>query len=128
MFKEDEGIDLDNFSIEDEINKFEGLEANGWDVILRLYTAPKKKNGLIMPDSVHTEQQFTGCVGLVVKVAEGAYKDLRYSETGEWCKTGQWRIFPRHAGYKIYYEGIPLYVLKEDGIGPKVDDPSKITR
>lgn len=128
MNKEDEGIDLATFSIEEELLKFKDMQANGWDVVLRLYTEPKIKNGLVMPDKVHNEQQFSGCVGLVVKVAPGAYKDARYKETGPWCQEGEWRIFPRHSGYKIHYDGIPIFIIKEDGIGPRVEDPSKITR
>lgn len=129
MSKEDKGIDLATFSIEEELAKFKDIEATGWDVIVRLYVAPQvTKGGLLIPDSAHNEQQFSGCVGLVVKVSPGAYKDPRYSDTGPWCKEGEWRVFPRHSGYKISYDGIPLFIIKEDGIGPKVQDPSKISR
>jgi len=129
MYQKDEGINLDNFSIEEEIKKFQGeVEPDGWDVVLRVYVEPQVKNGLIIPDKVHDEQQITGCVGLVVAMAPGVYKDERYKNTGKWCQLGQWRLFPRFVGYTIYHDGIPLRILKEDQVGPKAADPRKINR
>lgn len=128
MTKEDLGIDLQNFSKEEEIARFNGMKPQGWTVIIRLYTEPKMKNGLYMPDIVHDEQQYKNCVGLVVKKSRAAYLDSRYEQTGSWCEVGDWVIFPRHSGYKIHYEGIPIFVLKEDAIDVVIDDPTKINR
>lgn len=126
MSKEDLGIDLQNFSKEEEFAKFNGMQPQGWTVIIRLYTEPKIKNGLYMPDIVHDEQQYKNCVGLVVKKSKAAYLDDRYNQTGSWCEVGDWVIFPRHSGYKIHYEGMPIFVLKEDAIDVVIDDPTKI--
>lgn len=128
MSKEDLGIDLQNFSKEEEISKFEDVEPQGWTILVRLYTEPKVKNGLYIPDIVHDEQQYKNCVGLVVRKSKAAYLDDRYNQTGEWCKVGDWVGFPRHAGYKIHYEGLPVFVLKEDAIDFVIGDPTKITR
>lgn len=128
MIKEDLGIDLQNFVPHEEIAKFEDVEPQGWTILVRLYTEPKVKNGLYMPDIVHDEQQYKNCVGLVVKKSKAAYLDDRYNQTGQWCDVGDWVVFPRHAGYKIHYEGIPIFVLKEDAIDLVIRDPSKIAR
>lgn len=128
MIKEDLGIDIQNFIPEEEIAKFEGVRPQGWTVVVRLYTEPKVKNGLYKPDIVHDEQQYRSCVGLVVKKSKAAYLDDRYTQTGQWCKEGDWVVFPRHAGYKIHHDGIPIFVLKEDAIDLVIDDPTKISR
>lgn len=128
MTKEDLGIDLTNFSKEEEVAKFKDIEAKGWTLLVRLYTEPKVKNGLYMPDIVHDEQQYRSCVGLVVRKSKAVYLDDRYNQTGQWCDVGDWVVFPRHAGYKIHYEGMPIFVLKEDAIDLVIGDPSKITR
>ena len=125
----DEGIDLENFSKEEEIAKFAGIHAVGWAILVRLYVEPKITKGKIfIPDKAHDEQQYRGCVGLVIKKSKGAYLDDRYAQTGPWCEVGDWVGFPRHAGYKIYHNGLPVWVLKEDGIDYKTDNPRTITR
>jgi len=128
MSKEDLGIDLQNFFPDEEIAKFKDVEPQGWTILVRLYTEPKVKNGLYMPDIVHDEQQYRSCVGLVVRKSKAAYLDDRYDKTGQWCDVGDWVVFPRHAGYKIHYEGMPIFVLKEDAIDLVIKDPSKIAR
>jgi co-chaperonin GroES (HSP10) len=125
---EDLGIDLKTFSKEEEIKKFDGFEPQGWNVIIRLYTKTKKVGSLIMPDSVHEEQQYQGCVGLVVKKSKGAYNDPRYERTGDWCQVGDWVVFPRHAGYRVTYNGMPVFVLKEDAIDVVITDPTSVKR
>ncbi len=126
--EEDLGIDLSNFSKEEEIAKFDGFEPQGWNVIVRLYVKPQMVNGVYMPDAVHEDQQYHNCVGIVVKKSKGAYNDPRYDRTGEWCKVGDWVVFPRHAGYKVTYKGMPVFVLKEDAIDVIIEDPSSIRR
>jgi co-chaperonin GroES (HSP10) len=124
---EDLGIDLDNFDIPAEIAKFDDMNPLGWKVIVRVYTPPKKRaSGLYIPDNIHCEEQYRNCTGLVVKIAEDAYKDERYKSP--WCKVGDWVIFPRHAGYKIHYKGSPIFVLNEDAIDVKIAKPTYITR
>lgn len=128
-YKHDEGIDVDNFDINAEIAKFDSMKPQGWSIIVRLYTSTKKTlGGIIIPDTAHDEQQYRSCTGLVVKKSKGAYLDDRYVNTGAWCEEGDWVIFPRHAGYKIFYEGVPIWVLKEDAIDVVIDDPRRITR
>ena len=127
--KEDTGIDLADFNKAKEVNKFEDIEPQGWTILVRLYTKPKKSvNVLYMPDSVHDEQQFRSCVGLVIKKAKATYLDNRYSQTGKWCEVGDWVLFPRHAGYKITYDGMPTFVLKEDAIDAVLKNPEIIER
>jgi co-chaperonin GroES (HSP10) len=125
---EDLGIDLTNFSKEEEIAKFKAFKPQGWTILVRLYTKPKKVNGLIMPDKTHDEQHYFVCTGLVVRKSKGAYKDSRYEQTGKWCKVGDWVVFPKAAGYKVTIDGMPCYVLKEDAIDLIIPDPIRVNK
>lgn len=129
MNKEDIGIDLDTFSIEKEIAKFDDMKVDGWDIVIRLYMEPAvTKGGILLTPKTQEEGEYTNCVGLVVKKSSAAYLDNRYEQTGSWCEVGEWRTFPRHAGWKMKYKGMPVFVLKEDAVGPKVPDPRYVTR
>ncbi len=129
MNKDNTEIDLTNFSKEEEIAKFKGAQAKGWTVLIRLYMGSKKTpGGLIIPDESHDNEQYISCSGLVVGKGKAVYLDKRYEESGPWCEIGDWVVFPRHAGYKIFYNGLPLFVVKEDAIDIVVDDPSTVRR
>lgn len=128
MNKEDTGIDLNNFDKNAEIAKFAGLRVPGWKLAVRLYIAPQTKNGMLIPDIRHSEQQYENCAGLIVGMGKGAYKDARYEHTGPWCQIGDWVCFPRHSGVRLVYDGIPLFVIQEDAILGCIDDPSIVSR
>lgn len=128
-YTEDSGIDLDTYSKEEEIAKFKDIKAVGWNILVRLYTAPKKtKGGIIMTDQTQDEQKYSNCTGLVVRVSDHAYKDKRYKDTSSWCKEGDWVVFARHAGYRIAHKNMPVFVLKEDAIDLIIKDPRTISR
>lgn len=127
--EEDLGIDLKNFFKEEEIAKFKDIEPKGWTLLVRLYIEPEvTKGGIILMSSTQQEGEYKNCVGLVVKKSKAAYLDSRYEQTGSWCEIGDWVVFPRHAGYKIYYNKIPVFVLKEDAIDAVISDPTIINR
>ncbi len=122
-------IDMNKFSISEEIAKFDKMKVDGWDVVIRLYMEPQQTAGGLWKTAKTIEEgEYANCVGLVVKIAEGAYKDPRYEQTGRWCEVGEWRMFPRHGGNKYKYKGIPIFVMKEDAIGPRVEDPRDVSR
>jgi len=129
MIKDEVGIDLENFSKEAEIEKFKDIKMQGWSILVRLYITPQQtKKGIILPGQFQDDEKYRNCVGLVVKKSTGAYLDARYNDTGPWCKVGDWVVFPRHAGYRILYKNLPVFVLKEDAIDAVVEDPSIVSR
>ena len=122
--KQDEGIDLETFNVEQEILKFKNLKLSGWNIAVRLYTAPQKLGNLYIPDSIRSEDQYKNCVGFVVGMSKGAYQDEhRYKYTGAYCKLGDCVLFPMHSGFKISYYGAPLFILNEDVISAVLADP-----
>lgn len=127
--KRDLGIDLKNFSKEEEIKKFDGYTVPGWRIAVRLYIETAvTKGGILLPQTMHEDQQYKACVGLVVKQAKAAYLDPRYELTGKWCEIGDWVVFPRHAGTQVNYRALPLMLLQEDSVIGVVDNPSDISR
>jgi co-chaperonin GroES (HSP10) len=126
---DDEGIELATFDKEVEIAKFEDCEAPLWQVVIRLYTTPQvTKGGLFLTDKTREDEQYNRIVGLVVKVAPGAYKDARYKDTGPACKVGDWVVIARHSGLRMKYKGLPIFCTKEDGIELVVKNPTDIER
>ncbi len=124
---DDEGIDLTNFNLEEELTKFEDCTAPGWKIFIRLYTGPKKtKSGLYIPDTVHDEQQYRNLVGLVIKLGPDAYKGKRY--TTPWCKVGDWVVIPRHAGTRSSFRGMPVFSLNDDALEYVVKNPADVTK
>ncbi len=127
--KEDIGIDLMDFSKEEEIARFKGIRPVGWNVILRLYSPKRMKGSIHLSDNAYeTELGRAGCVGLVVGKSKDAYQDERYKDTGHWCELADWVCFAPHLGYRIFYDGLPAIVLKEDMIDAVLEDPAKVSR
>lgn len=128
MNRLDEGIDLNNFSIEEEVAKYSNTKVPLWKLLIRMYKASQTtESGLIMPDSFHNDQEYSGCVGLIVGMGPLAYKGERFhGEVG--CSLGEWRIFPRHNALKIHHDGVPLFLLDDDLIGIHVDDPRIVSQ
>jgi co-chaperonin GroES (HSP10) len=123
------GIDLETFSIEEELAKHKNVDIPGWHVLIRLYVKPiKTKGGIYLTPKIQEEEIYSRPVGLVVAISPSAYKDSRYKDTGPWCKLGEWRVFERHNGYRIFIDGIAYWYLPEDAVGMRVNDPSIITK
>lgn len=123
------GIDVETFSIEEELKKHKDEYVPGWHVLVRLYMKPNRtKTGIIITDKTHDDQIYENPIGLVVAISPSAYTDSRYEITGPWCKKGEWRVFARHSGYRIFKKGIPYWYLPEDAIGMREDDPRDVTR
>jgi hypothetical protein len=124
------GIDVNNFDKEAEIAKYKGLGMKAREAVaIRLFIRPKMQGKFLIPDSIHEDQKFSNCVGLVVKVSKNAYKsdDKRFAN-GPWCEEGDWVIFPRHAGDRLSYKNSPIFFIWEDGIWTDLEDPRDVTR
>lgn len=122
--KEDKGINLEEFSFKEELEKVKNIHPQGWNVLARLYIEQEERpSGLITPDSYRKEQEYQNCQGIVLKLAKGVYESDRYKETGSWCKPGDWIVFSPYSGIKIH-RGDDIYCfLKEDMIEAIVTDP-----
>lgn len=73
-------------------------EPCGWNVLVLQYVTPERKGGLIMPVQVQREDEFQGCVGIVLRLGPEAYKDQRKFPRGPWVAAGDWVAWPRLKG------------------------------
>lgn len=113
------GIDLDNFSIEEEIAKYQDdnfAKMVNYNVLVRQYiSSPKTKGGLYIPEKSLQNERYDSCIGLVVKTSPLAYDHPDF-EKGSWCEVGEWVLFSTaHAQSRVIY-GNPCYFVQEKGI------------
>ena len=132
----DQGIDFENYNLDEEIAKYQGDEPQGWQVLIRVYVpyAPETyaNSSILMTDQFADENnnknKISNFVGLVVKLSKSAYQDERYSLTGPYCKVGDWVMFPRAHGHTYSYKGQTTITLNDDAILKVVNDPRDVTR
>jgi hypothetical protein len=132
VHKKDEGLDINNLSLPEQLEKYCGITPRGYSIITRLVTVPQSShdNPLGLTDEQHAEQVFRPCIGLVLAVAEDAYGDKERFPNGSWCKPGDFILFPSTSGYYIYYDSQPLYLIKEHAVDARIEPwaVSKISR
>ncbi|MGV8131434.1 MAG: hypothetical protein ACP5N7_05045 [Candidatus Pacearchaeota archaeon] len=132
---DDPGIDFENYILEEEILKYQGVEPVGYQLLIRVYV-PKKITqigSLLLADEsidkLNQDAKFTNLTGLVVKMAKGVYRDDdRYLYTGAYCELGDWVQFPRASGHTFAHNGITSIYITEDYILGKVKDPRTIAK
>jgi co-chaperonin GroES (HSP10) len=129
---EDEGIDFENYSLEEEITKFDGLNPVGHKILIRVYVPLKKdktESGLYIPDNsaskAHDDERYRGFVGLVIKMGPECYLDERFIK-GPRCQVGDWVTFTRAFGASRAWNGITAINVNDDDIMDIVDDPRKV--
>lgn len=135
ILKDDPGIDFENYSLEEEIAKYEGVEPVGYQILIRVYVPKtiKQLGNILLPEEsiskLNQDAKFTNLTGLVIKLAPGVYKDQeRYQYTGPYCQVGDWVQFPRASGHSFAHNGLTSIYMTEDYILGKVKDPRTITR
>jgi len=132
----EEGIDFETYNLQEEIEKYDGYDPCGYQLLCRIYKPiieEKTKGGIILTDTEISKKaqdaQITNFVGLVVKIAKAVYEDKeRYSLTGKYCKVGDWVIFKRTYGDTFCYKGLPTITIDEDRILGVVEDPRSISK
>lgn len=135
ILKDDPGIDPINYSLEEEIKKYQGISPVGWQILIRVYV-PKKitqiGNIILADESVsklNQDAKFTNLTGLVIKLASGVYRDMeRYTLTGPYCQVGDWVQFPRAHGHSFVHNGLTSIYMNEDSILGIIEDPRTISR
>lgn len=131
-----EGIDFENYNLQEEIKKYDGYEPVEYQLLCRIYKPiieNKTKGGIILPETEiyrkAQDAQITNFVGLVIKIAPAVYKDEeRYRLTGKYCQVGDWVLFKRAYGDTFCYNGLPTISINEERIIGRVKDPRKISK
>lgn len=132
----DEGLDLSKLDKDAEIAKYsDDVEPLGWSIIVRLYTEPQTipdGTKYLNTDAEHAEQVYNSFLGLVVSIGPLAWIESEESKklglskyhSGPWCNVGDFIVFPRTAGYYLYFDGNPLFVIKEHAPDVRIKDRS----
>jgi len=129
-FDPNEGMDLEILSKEAEIARFEGVETQGFQLLVLLYIPPKKHKGIYIPDATHDDYRFRACTGLVVQKGRDSY-GKRFDSLADhkvWCNIGDWIAFPRHEGIQLKIDGKECQFLNDASVLAKIDDPRRIMR
>jgi co-chaperonin GroES (HSP10) len=118
--------------------------ACGWLLYLKIYTAPKTKiikdkdgnpvigaNGkpmvIEMPDSIVEDSRWGSAVGLVCSRGPLSYKAERFKGI-EWCRVGDWVIYPQHRGTNLLYKDTPFLIINDDDILGVIENPEDVRK
>ena len=97
-------------------------------MIKQIESADKTDGGVILPDTVKDDADYLNNIGQVVAVGNCAYQEWAEGNNkfgGEsWCSTGDWVVWPRHAGQKFLWRNEAYVILGDDQVIMTVEDPS----
>ena len=103
-------------------------QPTGWRILLLPFQGKKKTSGgIYLPDEVQEREAVGTVCGYVLRVGPLAYQDYnKFSNTGAWCKEGDWVIFGRYAGSRFKIEGGEVRLLNDDEILATINNPEDI--
>jgi co-chaperonin GroES (HSP10) len=102
-------------------------ELPGFHVLVRPVSVKSiTKGGIFIPDSTKDDMAYLTTVGRVLKIGELAYKDIDKFPNGHWCDAGDYVCYGKHAGTKLFYQGVRLILLFDDQIMMRVMDPKDL--
>lgn len=81
---------------------------------------------IYMPPTINAADRFRSCVALVISIGEECYRDEKYSESGPYCKVGDWIMIPRNVGLQVNFRGVPVQLVPEDAVYCVISDPTHI--
>ena len=99
----------------------------GYHLLIQPVSIKKEtKGGIILPDRVKDDVAYLTTVGKVLDVGADAYIDQDKFPNGPWCNVDDYICYGKHAGTKLFYQGVRLILLFDDQIIMKVDDPKDL--
>jgi co-chaperonin GroES (HSP10) len=102
-------------------------ELPGFHILVRpISVKSETKGGILLPDSTKEDISYLTTVGKVLAIGDIAYLDKERFPTGDWCQVGDHVCYGKHAGIKLFYQGVRLILLYDDQIIMKVIDPKDL--
>jgi len=86
----------------------------------------KSAGGILIPESVRADRDYLNTVGKVLALGELAFKDEEIYRTGPWVKPGDYVVYTKYAGSKLWWKGVQLLIIKAGAIELVVDKPEDI--
>ena len=108
----------------------------GYLVALKIYVEPDelsvvqtddgKSVTLYRPISVQAEEKYQSCSALVCALGPEAYNGDKFSDSGPWCKVGDWVMIPRYEATAVSYRGVAVALIPDDRIMAVITDPTDV--
>lgn len=86
----------------------------------------KSAGGILIPESVRSDREYLSTVGRVLALGELAFKDEEIYRTGPWVKPGDYVVYTKYAGSKLWWKGVKLLIIKAGSIELVVDKPEHL--
>jgi co-chaperonin GroES (HSP10) len=86
----------------------------------------KSAGGILIPESVRGDFEYLNTVGRVLALGELAFKDETVYKTGPWVAPGDYVVYTKFAGSKLYWKGVKLMLIKAAAIELVIDRPDYI--
>lgn len=83
----------------------------------------KSAGGILLPDTFRQEREYLNTVGRVLSLGELAFMDEDIYRKGPWVKPGDYIVYSKFAGQKIFWKGVKLLIVKAAAIELVVDKP-----
>jgi co-chaperonin GroES (HSP10) len=96
----------------------------GVGILVRpVQTRKKSAGGILIPESVRSDMEYLTTVGRVLSLGELAFVDEDIYRNGPWVKPGDYVVYAKYAGSKIWWKGVKLLLIKAAAIELVVDKP-----
>lgn len=114
--------------IREKVGDLSGLDLAGVQVLVGTYIRPgKTKGGIILTDKIKDEDLYQGKVGLVLKVAPGAFVDAADAKfNGFTVKEGDWVFFRVMDGAALSIQGHHCRMLEDVHVRGKLKNPDMV--
>ena len=83
----------------------------------------KSAGGILLPDTFREDREYLNTVGRVLAIGELAFKDEEIYKTGAWVKPGDYIVYAKLVGQKIWWKGVKLLLIKPSNIELVVEKP-----
>jgi len=83
----------------------------------------KSAGGILLPDTFREDREYLNTVGRVLAIGELAFKDEELYKTGAWVKPGDFIVYAKLVGQKIWWKGVKLLLIKPSNIELVVEKP-----
>jgi co-chaperonin GroES (HSP10) len=83
----------------------------------------KSAGGILLPDTFREDMGYLNTVGRVLALGELAFKDEEIYRNGPWVKPGDYIVYAKLTGSKLWWKGVRLLLVKASAIECVVDKP-----
>ena len=104
-------------------------DPKGWKVLIVLPKVREKtEGGIIKPEEVLQYETVGSIIGLVLKMGDLAYRDVKKFPTGPWCEPGDYILMRTYSGTRISVKGQEFRMINDDTVEAVVSDPRGVVK